>query len=100
VRNREGNRERLKQVSSVFLCGKDFGTFRPRANVMLRSAFLNKMCDLQTFTNFFFPATIFKEQYHLLAETSLKSRCWTLSNASNVPRRPHSDLITPRSSYA
>jgi len=30
------------------------------------------MCDLQTFTNFFFPATIFKEQYDLLAETSLK----------------------------
>ncbi|HEX9112117.1 MAG TPA: hypothetical protein VF845_11605 [Terriglobales bacterium] len=33
---------------------------------------LNKMCDLQTFTNFFFPATIIKEQYDLLAETSLK----------------------------
>jgi hypothetical protein len=30
------------------------------------------MCDLQTFTNFFFPATIIKEQYDLLAETSLK----------------------------
>jgi hypothetical protein len=64
------------------------------------AAFLNKMCDLQTFTNFFFPATIFKEQYDLLAETSFKSRRWAHSNASNVLRRSHSDPITPRSAYA
>jgi hypothetical protein len=56
------------------------------------------MCDLQTFTNFSFPAAIFKEQYDLLAETSLKNGCE--KHASNVPRRSHSDLITPRSSYA
>jgi len=103
LRSRVRNRERRKQVSSVFLCvlsGKAFGRFALALLSHFEAVFPNKMCGLQTFTNFPFPPTIFKEQYDLLAETSSKNRSGSHSNTSNVLRRSHSDLRTLRSSYA
>jgi hypothetical protein len=66
----------------------------------LRMVFLIKMCDLQTFTNFSFPATISREHYDLLAESSLKSRCWTHFQCIKRAPTPRGSLITPRSLYA
>jgi hypothetical protein len=65
-----------------------------------RSVFLNKMYDLQTFTNFFFSPPSLKEQYDLLAGTRFKESLLDAFHASSVLRCWRSDLIMPRSSYA